>query len=243
MTDYFDYIDDYMDNKLSPEDKSSFEAAMVVDKKLAHAVENYPLIKNLSASLIEDEVRQQIEKIEGSKRPEKDIRKIMPMWKYVSAAASIAVVVVATYFLNKEFGNISNQQIIENLYQKPTSQGTRGEEEDMNSIDRAIERFETNHFEEAKALLTPRPANDSLSKVADYYLANIAFKTGDYNTSKTLFASLTSHQKYGQVAQVNLMSIYFITGQKDKGRATYQGLLKQGILSKSQKALIERVLK
>jgi hypothetical protein len=243
MTDYFDLIDDYMDNKLSPEGKSSFEAAMAADTKLAHAVENYPLIKKLSASLIEDEVRQEIERLEGSKQREKKVRKTIPMWKYLAAAASIAGVIVSAYFINKDFGNISNDLIIENLYQRPASQGTRGIEEDMNRIDSAILHFEKNDFEGAKALFTPRPSSDSLAKVVDYYLANIAFNTKDYASSESLFVSLVSHQKYGQLAQVNLMTIYFITAQKDKGRVVYNDLLKQDVLSKSQKALIERVLK
>jgi hypothetical protein len=165
------------------------------------------------------------------------------MWKYVAAVANIAAALLFIYFINKDEDKISNDLIVDNLYQRPATSGTRGEEENINRIDSAINHFETNHFEEAKALLSPRPSNDSLSKVVDYYLANIAFKTSDYGTSERLFASLTSHQKYGQLAQVNLMTIYFLNGQKDKGRALYKDLKKQDILSESQKAFIEKVLK
>lgn len=243
MVDYFDLIDDYMDDTLSPEDKSNFEAAMAVDTKLAHAVENYPLLKNLSASLIEDEVRQHIETLKDGKQDKKEVSKNMPFRKYLTVAASVAVLLLSTYFINNYFAKINNDLIVDNLYQRPYDKVSRGEEEELNRIDNAIDLFNKNDFEASKSLFSQKPENDSLSKVADFYLANIAFYTEDYTTSEKLFLSLASHQNYTQDAQLNLMTIYLITNQKDKGRILYMDLLKQNILSQSQKAFIENVLK
>lgn len=243
MTDYFDLIDDYMDDALSSEDKSSFEAAMATDIKLTHAVENYTLIKKLSSSLIEDEVRQQIEKLKDGKQGKKEVSKNIPFKKYMAVAASVAVLILCTYLINNYFAKINNDLIVQNLYQRPYDQVTRGEEEELNRIDKAIDLFNKNDFEASKSLFSQKPANDSLSKVADFYLANIAFFREDYKNSERLFLSLVSHPNYAKDAQLNLLTIYLITNQKDKGRNLYRGLLKQNILSESQKAFIERVLK
>ncbi|MBK9687552.1 MAG: hypothetical protein IPO65_07200 [Saprospiraceae bacterium] len=67
MISYFDWLDDYMEGKLSPQQRLDFEQATEQDEKLRHAVENYPLLKQLSASLIEDETRQMLKDLENKR--------------------------------------------------------------------------------------------------------------------------------------------------------------------------------
>ena len=56
--DYFDHIEDYLNHKLTDEERTSFELAMQTDEKLASAVRDYPLAHTIAKSFIELEVRQ-----------------------------------------------------------------------------------------------------------------------------------------------------------------------------------------
>ncbi|MEZ5048231.1 MAG: hypothetical protein R2766_01130 [Saprospiraceae bacterium] len=90
MTDYWEHIDDYLGNKLSPVAKLSFENALKSDRKLESAVENYNTLKLISSEFLDEEVRNVLSKLEA---PKKGNTKL----KYVIILVAIAVLGLISY--------------------------------------------------------------------------------------------------------------------------------------------------
>jgi tetratricopeptide (TPR) repeat protein len=240
MMDYFDLIDDYKNGLLSNEQLVAFENEMSKDPKLLHAVENYALIKNISAGLIEDEVRQEISKLQSHQIQKNNSYGKL---KWIYAIAGILIVLIALYFIVVKYNENSQSEVIAMLYQGPDPENSRGTEEDLNKIDSAINYYKLNDYDKALKLFSQKISNDSIAKIADCYKAHIYFEKEDYSLSEKIFKSLIHHTIYGPSARINLLAIYILTGQKAKGRIMYEDLLKQGVLSDVQKTFAENKLK
>jgi anti-sigma factor RsiW len=89
MISYFEWLDDYLDGSLSQEDRLAFEKAMVSDEKLKHAVDNYNLLKKISASLIEEETRENLSAISEEKHKPTPVRKLFRWWLVAGAVIFI----------------------------------------------------------------------------------------------------------------------------------------------------------
>ena len=70
MIDFFDYIDDYMDGKLSGDLLAQFEEALKSDSELKRAVDNYQSAKKLAGGIIEEETRTLLENLEQDEQEE-----------------------------------------------------------------------------------------------------------------------------------------------------------------------------
>ena len=62
MKDFFEYIEDYLQGRLSQEDKLSFEKEMAQNNELKLAVENYDIMSMIGDALIEEEIEGHIAK-------------------------------------------------------------------------------------------------------------------------------------------------------------------------------------
>jgi len=160
------------------------DVAMSSDPALKQAVEDYPIAKMISESLIEDEVRGVlgendvvVKSINTARK--KDGSKWGP---WIIAATFIGAMIVSVYQWNR-YSEIETRwtQFVENEYTFPKSNIKRSLDiEALQPLDRATYLFELRRFEESKAiLLSIESQNDTI----DWYLANIYFLEKEFHKS------------------------------------------------------------
>jgi hypothetical protein len=215
MKNYFEDIDDYLGNQLSEIDKADFEKAMSQDEKLRHAVDNYPLLHQLSASLIEDEVREELKKLQLKKLSKETPKiKIFDFKNLLGVAASLTFILVST---------------------------TRGEEDASSKLDSAIYLFELNRFDEALLLLEAIPTMDSLAKLNEFYKANVYLNLKKYKAAEPLFITLLDHPQFGNQASYNLMICYIFTDQKNLAKPIFNRLLQEKLINEDRINLLNKL--
>lgn len=232
---YFEYIDEYKSSALTESEMADFERAMDSDEKLRHAVENYSLIKTISAALIEDEVRQNLSNLQSNQK------KIVPVYFKWSAIAAGFVLLVGSFFIYRSFSSSKNYRILA-FYERPSENITRGTENSINAIDTAIQLFNLNRFDEAKLFLLSPHQSDSTIQIANFYLANIAFIQKEYKSSESFFTILTDHEKYGNTSKFNLLLIYLITGNKEKAKRLFESIKSDKIVDSDKIKALEKLL-
>lgn len=238
MSLYFEWLDDYMEGKLSPQQRLDFEQAMKGDEKLRHAVENYPLLKQLSASLIEDETRQMLKDLENKKSVTDNTRRL---WWWLAAAVFVGLVA----YINKSIffsTTPGNEQIMADDYIKPESQKIKGEATDTLTLTRAIDLFDRNHLTEALPLFQAPATNDSLQTLSNRYLAHIYLRTKKLTLADSLFTILENTSNYRNEALYNRMLIALLLHKKEEARNLFN-LLDKSQFSEKQLKKVEGYLR
>lgn len=237
MNSYFDWLDDYMEDRLSPQQRLDFEAAMQGDEKLKHAVENYPLLKKLSASLIEDETRQMLKDL--------DNKQVMPdnsrrLWWWLAAAVFVGLMA----YIGKAVLSPSpdNKKLFADLYLKPQPKAERGGVSDTLTLTMAIDLFDRNHLDEAKPLFLSLTATDSLQLMASYYLAHIELRTQKLQLADSLFLGLQNDATYKNDALYHRMFIALLLHKKEEARRLFMQLDKSQF-SETQLKKVEEYLR
>lgn len=237
MSTYFDWLDDYMDNALSAEQHLEFEKAMLDDEKLRHAVENYPLLKQLSASLIEDETRQMLNELQNKKSSGSHTRSL---WSWLAAAVLIGLLA----YIGKSlfFTSPGKDQILVDLYIKPVSNPTRGGVKDSIDLKKAIDLFDRNYLTEALPLFKQPPVNDSLQTIAHRYLAHIYLRTDQLPLADSLFTTIQQAPSYRNEALYHRMVIALLQNKKEEANLLFN-LLDKSQFSAAQLAKVEGYLR
>ena len=237
MSLYFEWLDDYMEDRLSPQQRLDFEEAMQADEKLKHAVENYPLLKKLSASLIEDETRQMLKDL--------DNKQVMPdnsrrLWWWLAAAVFVGLMA----YIGKAVLSPSpdNKQLFADLYLKPQPKAERGGVSDTLTLTRAIDLFDRNHLDEAKPIFQSLATTDSLQLMANYYLAHIELRTQKLQQADSLFLGLQNDATYKNDALYHRMLIALLLHKKEEARRLFM-LLDKSQFSETQLKKVEGYLR
>ncbi|MBL0084043.1 MAG: hypothetical protein IPP37_17190 [Saprospiraceae bacterium] len=222
MISYFEWLDDYMDGSLSQEDRLAFEKAMVSDEKLKHAVDNYNLLKKISASLIEEETRENLRAISEEKHKPTPVRKLNRWWLVAAAAIFIGL---STYWLIS-LSNLGSDhdKIMADLYLKPPITAHRGASGDSSRLAKAIDLFDGNYLEEATTLLLPTAVNDSLQIISNRYLAHIYLRTNRLQEADSLFVLVESTASFQQEAIYHRMVIALLLHDKEKAKRRFAQL-------------------
>jgi len=228
MNSYFEWLDDYMEDKLSPQQQLDFEAAMERDEKLKHAVENYPLLKKLSASLIEDETRQMLKDLDNKQAMPDNSRRL---WWWLAAAVFVGLMAYIGNILLS--ASPDNKQLFADLYLKPQPKAERGGVSDTLTLTRAIDLFDRNHLDEAKPIFQSLAATDSLQLMANYYLAHIELRTHKLLQADSLFTGLQNDATYKNDALYHRMIIALLLDKKEEARRLFN-LLDKSQLSETQ---------
>lgn len=237
MNTYFDWLDDYMEGKLTPQQRLDFEQALKDDEKLRHAVENYTLLKQLSGSLIEDETRQMLKDLENKKAVPNNTRRL---WWWLAAAVFVGL--VAYIGRSVLFTTPNNEQLRADLYIKPQAEATRGAISDTLNLTRAIDLFDRNHLTEALPLLQVPATNDSLQTLSNRYLAHIYLRTEKLALADSLFSTLENTPRYHTEALYNRMLIALLLYKKEEARRIFK-LLDKSQFSEAQLRKVEGYLR
>ena len=102
MMDYFDNIDDYLNDRLSPEQKAMFDQELKNNQELARAVDNHDVVSSALELMLEEDIRSQM----TSDMPGGADVKPAP-WK------TVAVIIVAIFILLFILNRYQNQQVDE----------------------------------------------------------------------------------------------------------------------------------
>ena len=122
MIDFFEHIDEYIQNQLSPEDKLAFEAEMKVNPTLRSAVDNYDLVKEISMGFLETEVREILNQTNDEPKKSNNFR-----WIWV---ATILILLIAfAYYLISSDGKKESVKYAD-LYMDPAWPMNRSESTD-----------------------------------------------------------------------------------------------------------------
>ena len=237
MNSYFEWLDDYMEDKLSPQQQLDFEAAMERDEKLKHAVENYPLLKKLSASLIEDETRQMLKDLDNKQAMPDNSRRL---WWWLAAAVFVGLMAYIGNILLS--ASPDNKQLFADLYLKPQPKAERGGVSDTLTLTRAIDLFDRNHLDEAKPIFQSLAATDSLQLMANYYLAHIELRTQKLQQADSLFLGLQNDATYKNDALYHRMLIALLLHKKEDAIRHFN-LLDKSQFSETQLKKVEGYLR
>lgn len=169
--DYYDHIEDYCENLLSPEDKKAFEAALLTDSQLKTLVDQYPDGHKISEGLLEMDMMETLARLKKEKSTLiVPITKKKPWIKWVAAACVVGVLVFIGN--NLIFKTKDTQKLYSELYQEAIWPIERGQEKDM--LSSAASMFlKKRDIVSAKRLLQDSLENKTLAHfwIAEMYLA------------------------------------------------------------------------
>lgn len=240
MNPYFEWLDAYMDGSLSEDDRLAFEKAMASDEKLKHAVDNYELLKKISASFIEAETRETLAAFSAELHKPAPVKKLNRWWL---VAAAVLFIGLASYWLIALNNMCTDpEKIMADLYLKPPIAAHRGENRDSSRLAKAIDLFDRNHLEEATPLLQQTVSNDSLQNISKRYLAHIYLRTNHLQEADSLFATVEKNPPFQQEAIYHRMVVALLLSKKEDANFFYN-LLDKSQLSEVQLQKVERYLK
>lgn len=179
MIDYYEQIEAYIEGSLSPEVHQQMEAAMSNDEALKQAVEDYPIAKMISESLIEDEVRGILIESEGSTSKVKVQRGKSGPW--IISITLLAALAVSYYQWNRHTTQTKLYAEVMKDYNPPINKGTRGNTAKSSILDQAIKEFDLRNFDASYDLFKGMsPKSDSIY----WYLGHISLINGKVYEAK-----------------------------------------------------------
>lgn len=248
MTDYFEYIDDYKSGSISVELREAFEKELGQNSKLRHAVENYDLLKKISASLIEDETREHIKLLKQTSKqsnaiPKKSIIKNINTKRFIGIAASFFAIFMSLFVIFSNLSTASAEKAL-SMQQTPKVSVLRGTQiSTPTKIDSAIILFEDERYDLAKPLFENNFQSDSLNSIASFYLGHIYLKNKEFFKASTKFESVENHRSYGFKAKYHLVICYILQKDKAKAKNYYDQIKDNRLLSEDDRKDFEKMLK
>jgi len=192
--------------------------AMSTDQALKQAVEDYPIAKMISESLIEDEVRGILgEKIDGKQEAEihskvairkTKIKSINSFyWKWLIAACIVGIVGWTGFELMQS----KNDNVLFADLVVPTIWDTSRSSDDTNLIQNAINDYQSGNTNLAKSKLRNYNTNQ-----ANYWLAEIYFNEEKYDSVLIQIPTISeAFEKRDKINYLKIISLYAL-GNKDE---------------------------
>lgn len=148
MKDFYDHIDDYINERMSPEERAAFDLELAINSQLDQAVKNHPAAMSLIESIIEEETRASISEViaessatTATTRSPAKTTKLRSIMRWVAAACTIGA--VAMWGLNGyQHGQIEGD-ILANYVQDISLDGTKGGQA-TSTMDSVIHYYSTN---------------------------------------------------------------------------------------------------
>ncbi len=222
MIDFFELLDDYVEGRLDLELKDQFDNELKKNLSLQKAVENYPLAKKISKSMIELETREQILELKSKKNY---------FFLYLKVAAFIVLLVCIglLHKLNIDSERVESEQIFASLYSEPQSSSSRSGSYLASKLDSAILLFDKHEFGASKNLFSSIIKEDSSSALSLRYLAHIAIQEKNYTSADSIFNSLSkcADSNLQIEAQFNLMILAIRRNDKSAAKRIYQTFFKE----------------
>lgn len=187
----FDQIEDYLSDKLAPEEQDAFLRKMTEDPELAKEVALQRFERSTIHLMVEDQLKNRIQNIQQALQAEKaespkTAPKRIKLWRTISAvAASIALLLIAGYYISD--AQYSNQAIVEANYEfsslalRNTSSGS------ISELTKATKAMASSDYEGAIKILTPLLNVDSTAIQSRYLLGHAHLQLKDYAAASAAF--------------------------------------------------------
>lgn len=238
---YEDQIEDYIFDRMLPEERVAFEMAMKENESLANAVQDYKLAHSISKSIIEIEVRDQLKELK-IKKSSASIHNLFTL-KGIAAIFILFAGVVLLYKIY--FPSYPNsEEIFTQLYEIPISNWTRSEKDTLTTMDSAQYYFEEYRWAEAKILYTRILLKDSFCLECKYYLGHIAMIEKDYKTARLLFEYIlsTGTDTFKESTIYQLMLINLVEKSKKKAEMLFNELQKKNAIPQDKSKYIQKLI-
>ena len=225
-------IQDYLDGKLTEQQKQIFEDRLKQEDDLREEFENQVFIREgfkgmqmqrfqAEVQTWEDALKQQDHKIKTLQQ------RNTGKWNYLWAVA--ASVMLLSFFGGRWWVHhtYSNQALAADLFQDPNDfklQSKGGQTMDPNALQQGIAFYEKENYEAAAALCATIPPEDKEYRIAQNYLGHSYLKTEEYPKAIEVFEQMLTRAGPNQeeVIRLNLLHAYLLS---DPDSPRFQQLL------------------
>lgn len=196
--DYFEQIDDYLNDKLSNEEKQAFEHEMNQNESLKKAVEDHPVAKEVIDRLLEADIRATVEAHNSVNETEEFIKadtqpgirnQTNRTSQWIIGVAAVIVVIYGFYrFMQPTVNLVSTPETrVASVYSAPVWPTVRGENDTLSSI---IDLYQSGQKTSAKQALLLIDSDDSKYWLSELYLSeykgdSTLMYLPDYNSAVT----------------------------------------------------------
>ena len=177
MIDFYEQIGAYLEDKLTPEERSAFEIAMSNDPELKEALDNHDIVDEALDHLVEEDIRSTIKKVEHRENEEGSKQKQLPKYgiiTYLLFALGLGLLALIAYFIKKQ-KTPPAAELYATYYAPFLSPTERGNETKTLSLcDEGHAAMEKSNLDDAKQLLvTAASTNNNCTDKAQWYLSLI----------------------------------------------------------------------
>lgn len=188
---YYDKIEAYLSNALSPADKADFEAQIKAQPALKKAVLNHVLANEALGLAIEDKVSAKLDRL-AAQRQATTTTKIIPIWKRpLAIAASILFLILASTVVWST-QQYSNKALATQLYAQSTVPTVRSDQAMNADFSNGLVAFSQQDYILAIDHLNKIEKVDPTYLDAKYLLGHAHLKTRDYEQAYQNFGALLS---------------------------------------------------
>ncbi len=189
MKDYFEYIDDYVEQKLNSKQHKSFEEEMKKNSSLNEAVKNYDDAKKLSEGLLEMDMLDTLSKLQDEDQPitKKTRNNLKGIW--LGMAAVLLLLLISGWWMsNREHTELDKSVILANYIRPIDNDATKSLDTiGMNDFEKGKYYFSLNRFEKAKKSIKLYITAESNKKHLDeeyYWLGAIHLELWELEEAK-----------------------------------------------------------
>ena len=196
MKNYYNYIEAYHRNELGEKDLEEFEAAMQKDAELKEATDQYPNIAPMLDLMLEEDIRNSLDKVKSKPRPRK-------LWIPISIAAGILIIALAAGWLWSS-NNPTGEDLYAEFYRAPLSEDSRNTENPITKSDEGLrylqahELLSNNDVEEAIEIFTTfsQDPNSEYQERSEWFLVLAALRKGDLEKARTLLNEIQTNSSH-----------------------------------------------
>lgn len=192
MMDYFEYIDDYINDSLSEEMKQSFAKELSTNPDLQLAVEQHAETQEVLDYLLEEDIQTSIDKVKSEiKHQPQNLHiatKRKALFTPLKIAASLVILISVSWFIFNQT-NTSDQIDVMAYYEMPVNKSPRGES-NKTDLELAHEAFDKRDFKQAEILFNKILLSGKNKIEATEYLGHISLIKEDFRKALNYFTNI-----------------------------------------------------
>ena len=173
----------YIEGKMNPEEKQTFEARMESDPELAELVKYTKAAQKASDGFIEAEIYNTIQSFNRTVQTRKATWN--KLWKWLAFIALITLILTGIFYLNKNQDQTEKEPVI--LADNYTQPIWPLERSDNNSISDAVRLHLGSQTDQALSLLLDK---DEVTITEQYWAAEIMIDAGRYRDALAILSGL-----------------------------------------------------
>lgn len=187
---YYEQIEAYINNSLSPAEKTSFEQKLKANPSLKKAVLNHVLANEAIGLSIEDKLAKKLDRLAQKRAASSPTPPLKVWWKKpLSIAAGILILIVSSLAIWAN-QNYSNKALSSQLYANSTLPTVRNDGDTHQIFGNALSAFSKKEYKTVFQLLKTTSSTDTYFREAQYLMAHANWQEKNYQQAATLFESL-----------------------------------------------------